>query len=321
MWAMSLTFVLGYMVSTATAGSDGKYKAVPGKEQPLKPVTETKETKDHQNKSISARWRQAELGVSLPTYFNDIKPNVVTRSAELNQVFDVLCRENRPLRVLQLGDSHVAGKSYPMAVRATLEKVWGKACSDSTQTGVDYSFIGSNGATTVRFATPAYMERVAEKNPDLIILSFGTNECHGMGYREAQHHAQLAMFYRMLKETCPHAVIMMTTPPGDYLTTRSVKYVGRGRGRRGRKIVRSASRVNPMSVRCAAELESFGREHNLPVWDLNTIAGGDDAQRNWTSASLMRPDRIHFTPEGYTLQGRLLGEAILAAYNQYLRNN
>ena len=35
----------------------------------------------------------------------------------------------------------------------------------------------------------------------------------------------------------------------------------------------------------------------------------------------MRPDRIHFTPEGYTLQGRLLGEAILSAYNQYLRNN
>lgn len=76
-----------------------------------------------------------------------------------------------------------------------------------------------------------------------------------------------------------------------------------------------------MSVRCAAELESFGEEHGLPVWDLNTIAGGDDAQRNWKSASLMRPDRIHFTPEGYTLQGRLLGEAILSAYNQYLRNN
>ena len=114
---------------------------------------------------------------------------------------------------------------------------------------------------------------------------------------------------------------MMTTPPGDYLTTRSVKYVRRGSGRKRRKVTRSVSRVNPMSVRCAAELESFGEEHGLPVWDLNTIAGGDDAQHNWKSASLMRPDRIHFTPEGYTLQGRLLGEAILSAYNQYLRNN
>ena len=165
------------------------------------------------------------------------------------------------------------------------------------------------------------MEKVAQKNPDLIILSFGTNECHGMGYREAQHREQLENFYAMLKETCPDAVIMMTTPPGDYLTTRSVKYVRRGSGKKRRKVTRSVSRVNPMSVRCAAELESFGEEHGLPVWDLNTIAGGDDAQRNWKSASLMRPDRIHFTPEGYTLQGRLLGEAILSAYNQYLRNN
>ena len=27
MWAMLLTFLLGYMASTATAGSDGKFKA------------------------------------------------------------------------------------------------------------------------------------------------------------------------------------------------------------------------------------------------------------------------------------------------------
>ena len=319
---MLLTFALGYAVSTATAGSDGKFKATAGKEEPLEPVNETKKTQgtnETKDKKISSRWKRAALEASLPTYFDDVKPNIVNRAENLSQVFDVLCKSNRPLRILQLGDSHVAGKSYPQAVKRTLENAWGAAQSDSAKAGVEYSFIGSNGATTVRFATPAYMQKVADKNPDLIILSFGTNECHGMGYREEQHHAQLETFYRMLKETCPNAVIMMTTPPGDYLTTKRVSYAGKSRRYRGKRIVRTSSRVNPMSVRCAAELESFGKEHGLPVWDLNTIAGGNGAQRNWTSASLMRPDRIHFTPEGYTLQGRLLGEAILSAYNQYLR--
>lgn len=320
---MLLTFALGYAVSTATAGSDATLKAKTGKEQPLKPLSDskdTKETKDNNDKAISSRWHRATVGLTLPTYFNDVKPNQINRATTLKHVFDVLCRSNRPLRILQLGDSHVAGKSYPLAVKKTLENAWGEAGGDSAQTGVDYDFIGSNGATTVRFATPEYMQKVAAKNPDLIILSFGTNECHGMGYRESLHREQLEDFYQMLSETCPDAVIMMTTPPGDYLTTKSVRYVRQSRNRKKRRIVHSVSRVNPMSVRCAAELEAFGEEHNLPVWDLNTIAGGTDAQRNWTSASLMRPDRIHFTPEGYTLQGKLLGEAILTAYNQYLRN-
>lgn len=164
------------------------------------------------------------------------------------------------------------------------------------------------------------MRQIADSRPDLVILSFGTNECHGMGYREEQHREQLEDFYGMLSEACPDAVIMMTTPPGDYLTTRSVRYVRNKRGRRSRKVVRSTSRVNPMSTRCASELENFGRQHGLAVWNLNEIAGGPVAVRNWTSARLMRPDRIHFTPEGYRLHGQLLGEAILEAYNGYIES-
>lgn len=310
-WVALLTFALGYVASTAMSGSEARTRT--GGNRPLQPVSEIKAN------TASTMWKAATISHSLPTYFNDVQPNVINRDSALTAVFDVLCHSGRPLRVLQLGDSHVAGKSYPQAARETLEAAWGKAENDSTGTGVSYSFIGSNGATTQRFATPAYMRRIAEKQPDLIILSFGTNECHGMGYREETHRAQLEDFYRMLTETCPDAVIMMTTPPGDYLTTRSVRYVRSGRNRKRRRVVRSSSRVNPMTVRCAAELEAFGADHGLAVWDLNTIAGGADAVLNWKAASLMRPDRIHFTPEGYALHGHLLGDAILTAYNDYLK--
>ncbi|MDO4929739.1 MAG: GDSL-type esterase/lipase family protein [Bacteroidales bacterium] len=299
-WVVALTFVLGYVFSVM-AGSESSARSKSASGHQLEPIEEAEaETPD-------TNWKAVDVENSMPSSFSDCQPNVINRADTLSKVFDILCKSGRPLRILQLGDSHVAGDSYPQAVRERLEAAWGKAESETDTTGVIFSYRGSNGATTKRFATADWMRKIAAESPDLIILSFGTNECHGMGYDEAQHHAQLQEFYDMLTETCPDAVIMMTTPPGDYLTTR--------RKRRSR-----STRANPMNVRCAAELELFGKENGLPVWDLYTIAGGTDAVRNWTSANLMKPDRIHYTPEGYALHGHLLGEAILTAYNQYLNN-
>lgn len=52
----------------------------------------------------------------------------------------------------------------------------------------------------------------------------------------------------------------------------------------------------------------------MPVWNLFDICGGEQAaQRNWVAAHYMRPDRIHFQPNGYALHGKLLGEAIAKA--------
>lgn len=306
-WAVIIILAVGYAIGTATAETD-------------------KNSRDHSTgvhdarTTLSARWKKAETGNSLPTSFRDKQPNTINRADALYRAFDILCLSGRPLRILQLGDSHVAAGSYPAAVRKTLEEAWGKAENDTTGQGVVYSFMARNGATASQFANRERMEKIAAARPDLIILSFGTNECHGMGYREELHRTQLEDFYDMLSETCPNAVIMMTTPPGDYLTTRSTRFVRNRKGRKSRKVVHSSSRVNPMSARCAGELESFGEEHGLAVWNLNGIAGGPVAVRNWTAAKMMRPDRIHFTPEGYQLHGRLLGEAILGAYNDYLEN-
>ncbi len=311
-----VTFALGYLVSAVMAGSESRAAQKITSPSVLQPVTEAVNKRD----ALSSRWQVADVDSSMPNYFDNSQKNVINRAGVLTRVFDVLCRSGRPLRVLQLGDSHVAGGSYPQAIRNTLEQAWGRADNDSVGTGVYFRYQGSNGAAPQRFATKAKMAQVAVARPDLIILSFGTNECHGMGYNEELHRVQLEDFYEMLVETCPDAVILVTTPPGDYLSTRSVRYIRRGRGRKSRRVVSTVSRVNPMSVRCAAELEDFGTDHGLPVWDLNTIAGGSTAVKNWTAAHLMRPDRIHFTPEGYTLQGRLLGEAILTAYNHYLRS-
>lgn len=44
----------------------------------------------------------------------------------------------------------------------------------------------------------------------------------------------------------------------------------------------------------------------------------DRCLQNWTRNHLLRADGIHFTPEGYRLQGNLLHQALIKAYNEYV---
>ena len=263
-------------------------------------------------------WPCVTVGASMPKSFRARKTNVISRSDSLQAVFDTLCTSGRPLRVLHLGDSHVAGKTFPMTIKAELEAAWGVSFNDTTGHGIQYSYMAKNGATATSFLTDARMQLVEEKQPDLLILSFGTNECHGMGYKETLHEQELDEVIGRLRSHCPKAKMLLTTPPGDYLTTRRVTYpVNKQTGKRQR-VVRRYKKPNPMSARCATLLDKYGEEKGLAVWNLNAIAGGATAVQNWIAARMMRNDRIHFTPAGYALQGRLFSEALLTAYNDYI---
>lgn len=256
-----------------------------------------------------------EVGNSMPSSFRHTERNMISHAEWLRPAIEILARGERPLRVLHIGDSHVAGKAFPQAVKATLRKYLATEDDDKAESRLTYSFIGRNGATSQQMLGDSYMERFAEKQPDLIIVSLGTNEAHGRGYREETHTAQLDLFFEELKAVCPGAVVLLTTPPGDFFTTTRVVYTKRARGRGRRRTVRYTRSANPMSARCAALLAQYGEEHGMPVWNLFAICGGkNQAQRNWQLARLMRNDGVHFQPRGYEIQGKLLGEALARAF-------
>lgn len=314
LWAVVLTVAMAAAVSdnTDTAGQQKRQTPAAflhheGKEASEEP--DAAET-DHVKLNIDLE----QLDTRFPAAFRNTRANSLIHAEWLAPVAHILSEGKRPLRVLHIGDSHVAGKSFPQALKSTLTAALGEAPSADEGEGVWFSYVGSNGATSQRFLSEAYMSRFAEARPDFIILSLGTNEAHGMGYREDLHDRQLNEFFRKLREACPDATVMLTTPPGDYLTTSYVNYRRTSRHSRKKvKVVRRASRVNPMSSRCAANIVNYGEEHHMAAWDLFNICGGEEgpAQRNWVSAHLMRADRIHFEPAGYKLQGQMLGEAIL----------
>ena len=142
---------------------------------------------------------------------------------------------------------------------------------------------------------------MAGLDPDLIIVSFGTNEAHGRNYSAEEHRRQLTGFFTELKNRCPHAAFLLTLL---------------------RELICAAEDGEKPST---PVLPVWWKRRNvlpqttLALWDLYDIAGGQErACRNWTAANMFQRDRIHFTQEGYVLQGLLLHEAFIKAYNDYV---
>lgn len=252
--------------------------------------------------------------------------NELIRGEMLEPVFRKIDACNSPVRILHLGDSHVRGHVFPVVVRRELEARWGSEAVDSqkityhttawaTETGRPgpvYHAKGINGALYAHFNTPEYLDQVKGLQPDLIILSFGTNEAHGANYTEDWQWAEMDSLILNLRQMCDSAVILLTTPPGSYLSRR----VPLRRNGRTRYVTRKIP--NAYTSRVVSTQLQYAETHRLPVWNLFEVAGGEDfACKNWRRAGLQRADHVHYTPEGYTLQGRLLAEAILKAYDTY----
>lgn len=310
-WAILLSLT----VTAAIKGADGHFR-IGETNVPLSQTAFARsESADSSRTAASARVELLkELTSSMPSSFRDRQTNAINHPERMQPVVEILAHRTRPLRVLHLGDSHVAGRTFPTTLKETLQKYLGVAGASAETPGIEFSYIGSNGATTKRFMTDSYMNRIADKLPDLLIVSLGTNEAHGMGYREEQHRRELDAFFARLRKAAPDATILLTTPPGDYLTSSYINYRKTSRSSRRVRQVSYSKRPNPMSSRCARLISEYGEDNGMPVWDLFSICGGEQsAQRNWVSGHYMRPDRIHFEHAGYAVHGKLLGEAIAKA--------
>lgn len=201
------------------------------------------------------------------------------------------------IHIVHIGDSHVRGHIYPQAAGARLKEDFG---------AIIYTDMGVNGATSLTFTHAQRIADIVDLKPDLLILSFGTNESHNKRYNQNIHYNQIDELVKLLRADLPHIPILLTTPPGAYESFRQ-------RNRR-----RTYS-VNPRTITAVETIFRYARAHKLAVWDLFAAVGGTErAAKNWWESNLMRPDHVHYLPEGYVLQGELLYEAIIKEYNTYV---
>ncbi len=200
------------------------------------------------------------------------------------------------VRVVHIGDSHIRGRILPQTTGGLLSRDFGNLA---------YEERGINGAFCTTFTQNGRIAEIAALCPDLLVLSFGTNESHNRRYNSVTHYKQMDGLVRLIREVLPDTPLLMTTPPGSY-------DVHKRRRRR-------SYTPNPRTAIAAATIRRYADANGLAVWDLFAVAGGAHyAARNWKAARLMRPDHVHFLPEAYELQGRLFHQALLKAYNAYV---
>ena len=220
--------------------------------------------------------------------------------------------QSSPVRIVHIGDSHVRGYIFPGEVKRLLERDFGSAAApaklaynssgiaqETGGAGIVYHIMAVNGSTAQNFCDPVKVDKVAALKPDLIVISFGTNESMGR-YDKDVHKNQLDMLLRMLRERCPSASFLLTTPPGCFSKSR-----------------RSVPNAKVASV--ASSIRAYAAEKGVACWDLYDVAGGKDkAYTNWYRNKLMQRDRIHFTGEGYLVMGRLMHAALIDYFNRYV---
>ena len=241
--------------------------------------------------------------ISFPSAFRETGRNEVIDSiALLAPVFEHLRQVRAGLsedtvRIVHIGDSHVRGHIYPQTTGARLTETFG---------AVSYIDKGVNGATCLTFTHPDRITEIAALKPELLILSFGTNESHNRRYNINVHYNQMDELVKLLHDSLPNVPILLTTPPGSYESFRQ---------RRRRRTYA----INPRTATAAETIRRYAKDHRLLVWDMYDVVGGKRrACTNWTEAKLMRPDHVHYLPEGYILQGNLLYQALINAYNDYV---
>lgn len=245
------------------------------------------------------------LYTPFPSSFRNTNENELTGGANLNPVFRKL-KSGKKVKVMQIGDSHVKGNYLPRSLGNTLKEYF---------PNTEFAYYGINGAWARRFYEEDMVQRVAMERPDLLVISFGTNEAHGATLDESTHARTLDMLTSRINEACPGVTFLFTTPPGSYIAQRTGGTYTTGRGRRRRTHYRTAKVPNQNTENVARSIVKYCHTNHIAVWDLYHIVGGNaSACTNWYNAGMMNSDQVHYLVQGYNLQGRLLGEAIHKEY-------
>jgi hypothetical protein len=173
--------------------------------------------------------------------------------------------------------------------------------------GVFYHSIGVNGAKFCNYnrCSEDFYRQIASLEPDLVIISLGTNEAMAKIIDEDQLNSDISDFVFNIRHFSPNTVVIFTTPVETFV-------------RAGR---RTPAVPNHRIGKVRDIIAGFAEKNRYPYWDLYDIAGGKGSSLEWNKKKLFVRDRIHLTQRGYEYQGELLFEALIKSYNQYIKAN
>lgn len=196
---------------------------------------------------------------------------------------------------------------------------WGVTRSDP---GLIYESHGTVGATVnllEKWDEALATWQIAERDPALILLAFGTNEGFGNRLVEADYEAAFEGRIKYLKTAAPNADIVVVGPP-DANRPASLKGCTAARAKGWAASERTCAWITPPNVAVVRAIQKkVAERQGLRFWDWSLVMGGAGGAQRWTEANppLVHTDRVHQKPEGYAKSAEVLFESLMADYTAW----
>jgi lysophospholipase L1-like esterase len=175
--------------------------------------------------------------------------------------------------------------------------------------GLTYDSIGLNGASTTvmsRAFNPATFSAALEhRNPDLVVINYGTNESSFPAYVEKQYEPELIRAIGRVRTALPNASILIMSPMdrgernGDTITT-----------------MRAIPEIVAIQQRVA-------RETGCGFFNTYQAMGGNGTMGQWYNRHppMVGADLIHPSPQGARIVAQLLTGQLLIGYERYMQTH
>jgi lysophospholipase L1-like esterase len=185
-------------------------------------------------------------------------------------------------------------------------EVFGVAFGNGTG-GLTYDSIGLNGASTTvmsrAFDPEEWAEALQHRNPDLVIINYGTNESGFPGYVDKLYEGELRRAIARVRAALPEASILVMSPMD-----------------RGAKGDGDAITTMPAIPKIVAIQRRVAGELGCGFFDTYDAMGGDGTMAAWYNRQprMVAADLIHPSPQGAQIVARLLTGQLLMGYERYL---
>lgn len=151
----------------------------------------------------------------------------------------------------------------------------------SSTTAFEYHSLGVVGAQFTHLIQHAklWKEQLHLLNPDLVIISYGTNEAYNGNFDAVTYSKQISRFLDEIRSLLPATAILVTSPPDT----------------------RSRNRVPQKQIEIIEEQSKW----KSSFYDLNKVMGGFGSFQPWFENNYFLKDKLHLNKAGYQLQAKL----------------
>lgn len=175
---------------------------------------------------------------------------------------------------------------------------------DRMAPGITLDALGNNGSVANvinRWDSSTLRSQLLWRNPQLIILAYGTNEAFGPDLLPETYEAELRQAIRSLRGAAPEAAILLIGAPSS-AKSRPPHING------GCRVP-----LPPSLIKVQNSQRRIARQERTLYWDWSAMMGGNCGAQFWLKQKtpFMRPDLVHMSPEGYAASADALYIAIL----------